>query len=291
MPNYDIVTIALSLLPNNTGASLEDIALECHRLIPSRFCWTQNPDIPDLDAPRVSLTDARKEKNGAKVESHVPVTGRRKFAWRLTASGREWINEHDDLVQYLHQTFPQPMDYASREPSDLLTAVLQALPDSDDMTIVDVTREALRRFPAAFSVGGVRTWPDFRKVEHALKAVGVTTATDGRVKVPAAIRSAQRKSTSVNATSPSAIRARDERLKYLQHITNSQLYKRFASATTRANPTRGELCSLLLAPMNSSEADLDEALAELEGRVHGVGSENLQPLFAWLHRAIRDLDS
>lgn len=292
MPNYDIVTVALGLLATDVGSSLEDIALECHRLIPSRFCWTQHPDIPDMDAPRVSLTDARKEKNGAKVESRVLKAGRRKFQWRLTAAGHAWLNKHEEMMQYLRGEFPQPIDYEDRVSDELLVDVLHRLASVSKLTVVDVAREALRRYPARFAVDGVAVWPDFRKIQSVLVGLGAQFIEGDAVSLPGRLRATLRKAKSLTPLAgslPSATRARDERVKYLNHIKSSQLFKRFGALGRNAQPTLGEICSLLVAPMSSPKHELTDAVMELEERVHGVADSDLDPFFSWVKHAIRGL--
>lgn len=74
--------------------------MKCFELFPSSFSWVKYPDYPDKDIVRLGLTDARKERYGARAEGRSG-TGRGLSAktsrepiedgWILTSRGIEWV--------------------------------------------------------------------------------------------------------------------------------------------------------------------------------------------------------
>lgn len=71
----------------------EDVAMKCRDLAPGLFSWQKYKDQINLELVRVSLSDAKKAKNGALVSG----TGR--DGWRLTASGLDWAAEAERMRQ------------------------------------------------------------------------------------------------------------------------------------------------------------------------------------------------
>jgi hypothetical protein len=65
----------------------EDIAIRCHQLAPSHFSWRKYPAQVNLEIVRVSLSDAKKQKNGQLV------SGSGRDGWRLTRKGLDWISK------------------------------------------------------------------------------------------------------------------------------------------------------------------------------------------------------
>lgn len=65
----------------------EDIAVRCHQLAPDLFGWRKYPEQVNLELVRVSLSDAKKLKNGQLLSG----TGR--DGWRLTRKGLEWASQ------------------------------------------------------------------------------------------------------------------------------------------------------------------------------------------------------
>jgi len=87
--NIDAVVLALySLGGDREPADTEDVAMRANELAPGRFTWSKYPDQVSLEHVRVFLSDAKKKKNGNRVEGD----GTR--GWHLTASGTSWAKKH-----------------------------------------------------------------------------------------------------------------------------------------------------------------------------------------------------
>jgi hypothetical protein len=84
---FEVVVMAVSEL-GGAGRSVdtEDIAIRCHQLAPSLFSWRKYPAQANLEIVRVSLSDAKKQKNGQLV------SGSGRDGWRLTRKGLDWLD-------------------------------------------------------------------------------------------------------------------------------------------------------------------------------------------------------
>ena len=79
---FEIAALALYLLGGAQRAvDTEDIAIKSYELSPELFAWRKYPDQVNLELVRVSLSDAKKAKNG------VLVAGSGRDGWRLTPNG------------------------------------------------------------------------------------------------------------------------------------------------------------------------------------------------------------
>lgn len=79
---FEVAALALHLLGGARRAvDTEDIAIKCHQLSPELFAWRKYPDQVNLELVRVSLSDAKKAKNG------ILVAGSGRDGWRLTPNG------------------------------------------------------------------------------------------------------------------------------------------------------------------------------------------------------------
>jgi hypothetical protein len=65
VPKTLLVLIALHELGGE--GDLETIAVKAHELFPDQFCWRKYPNLPDKDAVRVHLSEAKKQSFGALV--------------------------------------------------------------------------------------------------------------------------------------------------------------------------------------------------------------------------------
>ena len=84
---FELTAMAVYLLGGTTRAiDTEDIAKKCHELAPTLFSWQKHKDQINLELVRVSLSDAKKQKNGALL------IGSGREGWRLSTSGLNWIN-------------------------------------------------------------------------------------------------------------------------------------------------------------------------------------------------------
>ena len=85
LSNWELVALACYLEGGATRAvDTEEIAVRASALAPRRFSWKKFPERIDLDAVRVSLTDAAKSKYGSLV------TGSKERGWSLSATGLEF---------------------------------------------------------------------------------------------------------------------------------------------------------------------------------------------------------
>lgn len=83
---FEVAVIALYLLGGaKRSVDTEDAAFECHQLAPSLFSWQKYKDQINLELVRVSLSDAKKQRNGALV------SGSGREGWRLSPRGMDWI--------------------------------------------------------------------------------------------------------------------------------------------------------------------------------------------------------
>ena len=85
LTNWELTALACFLEGGATRrVHTEDLAVRAFALAPGRFAWSRYQDRIDLDAVRVSLTDAAKAKNGPLI------IGSKDDGWMLTAPGLAW---------------------------------------------------------------------------------------------------------------------------------------------------------------------------------------------------------
>src|SRR5438128_1542724 len=83
---FQLAAVAVYLLGGaERSIDTEDIAHKCHELAPSMFSWQKYKDQINLELVRVSLSDAKKEKNGRLL------SGSGREGWRLSSMGLDWI--------------------------------------------------------------------------------------------------------------------------------------------------------------------------------------------------------
>lgn len=97
LTNRDVCLYSLFLEARGQSqlSPTEDIAIRAFQMYPQRFGLVRHPEYPDVDSVRVTLTDLRKPKYGSLVE------GDKRKGWRLTESGKAWIQEHKTEVEGL----------------------------------------------------------------------------------------------------------------------------------------------------------------------------------------------
>lgn len=82
----EVATVAIYVLGGaSRSIDTEDAAVRCHELAPSMFSWQKHKEQINLELVRVSLSDAKKPKNGALV------SGSGREGWRLSPQGLDWI--------------------------------------------------------------------------------------------------------------------------------------------------------------------------------------------------------
>ncbi len=81
-----MVAVAVYLLDGGRrSVDTEDIAVKCHELAPALFSWQKHKDQINLELGRVSLSGAKKLKNGGLL------TGSGREGWRLSSKGLDWL--------------------------------------------------------------------------------------------------------------------------------------------------------------------------------------------------------
>jgi hypothetical protein len=86
LKQYEVVALAVYLLDGGRrSVDTEDIAVKCHELAPALFSWQKHKDQINLELVRVSLSDAKKLKNGGLL------TGSGREGWRLSSKGLDWL--------------------------------------------------------------------------------------------------------------------------------------------------------------------------------------------------------
>lgn len=86
LKQYEVAVAAVYLLGGTSRAvDTEDVAVKCHELAPSLFSWQKYKEHPNLELVRVSLSDAKKLKNGKLL------TGSGREGWRLSSKGLDWL--------------------------------------------------------------------------------------------------------------------------------------------------------------------------------------------------------
>jgi len=94
LTNVNIALYALATLNGTTKkVATETIAIKCFELSPSRFSWRLYPQYPDIEAARIALFDAQKEKNGSLVSGRYGKTTGTKLGdgWIFTPKGIAWM--------------------------------------------------------------------------------------------------------------------------------------------------------------------------------------------------------
>ncbi len=83
---FEVAVMAIHLLGGATrSVDTEDAAMKCHELAPNLFSWQKYKDQINLELVRVSLSDAKKPKNGGLL------SGSGREGWRLSSKGLDWI--------------------------------------------------------------------------------------------------------------------------------------------------------------------------------------------------------
>jgi hypothetical protein len=87
----------------------EDIALECFKIAPDRFCWTRYPQYPDIQPAMKRLWDAKKMNL---------VRGSAKKGWALTPTGLDWLKPQipkvESPLEAIRKATAKPVDRAQR---------------------------------------------------------------------------------------------------------------------------------------------------------------------------------
>lgn len=82
LSNHEFVVLALYLVGGaSASVDTEDVAIQVNQMAPGKFTWRKHKDQINLDAVRVFLSDAKKDKNGRMV------AGSGRDGWRLTQEG------------------------------------------------------------------------------------------------------------------------------------------------------------------------------------------------------------
>jgi hypothetical protein len=83
--HFQVAAMAVHLLGGaNRAIDTEDAAVKCYELAPNLFGWQKYKEQINLELVRVSLSDAKKPKNGGLL------SGSGREGWRMTANGLEW---------------------------------------------------------------------------------------------------------------------------------------------------------------------------------------------------------
>ncbi len=91
---YEVAVMAIYLLGGaSKSIDTEDAAIKCYELTPDLFSWQKYKDQINLELVRVSLSDAKKVKNGGLI------SGSGREGWRLSSRGLDWIRSHEDSGQ------------------------------------------------------------------------------------------------------------------------------------------------------------------------------------------------
>jgi len=81
----DIVVLTTHILGGASHAiDTEDVAIRANELAPGIFAWRKYPEQINLELVRVTLSDAKKQKNGGLL------VGSGRTGWRLSAAGVSW---------------------------------------------------------------------------------------------------------------------------------------------------------------------------------------------------------
>jgi hypothetical protein len=96
---YEIAVLAVSQLGGAADSiDTEDVAIKCHELAPHLFAWRKYPQQVNMEIVRVSLSDAKKSKNGSLL------SGSGRDGWRLTRAGLDWVSHEASTKSVDSQT-------------------------------------------------------------------------------------------------------------------------------------------------------------------------------------------
>ena len=99
LKQFEIATMAVYELGGAARSiDTEDVAVKCHELAPNLFSWQKHRDQINLELVRVSLSDAKKKKNGGLL------SGSGREGWRLTSNGLDWVAAAKQLLGNLGST-------------------------------------------------------------------------------------------------------------------------------------------------------------------------------------------
>ncbi len=151
LPKTLLVVLALHALGGE--GDLETIAVKAHELFPNEFCWRLFPQLPDKDAVRVHLSEAKKESFGRLVTDvdlrKQSAKGGHLKRFALTSAGLERARE-------LADRYGGRAVGASKNPVDLTRLVQPLLDSAAFRKYVAGGKETLDRdgFLAAFKLFG-----------------------------------------------------------------------------------------------------------------------------------------
>jgi len=90
LKQYEVAVLAVYLLGGATRSiDTEDAAVKCHEIAARLFSWQKHRDQINLELVRVSLSDAKKAKNGGLL------SGSGREGWRLSSRGLDWIRARE----------------------------------------------------------------------------------------------------------------------------------------------------------------------------------------------------
>ena len=102
LKQYEVAVLAVYLLGGaNRSIDTEDAALKCHEVAEKLFSWQKHKDQINLELVRVSLSDAKKTKNGGLL------SGSGREGWRLSSRGLNWIRAREQAGGQFAPAQPQ----------------------------------------------------------------------------------------------------------------------------------------------------------------------------------------
>lgn len=91
LKQYEVSVWAVYLLGGATRSiDTEDAAVKCHEIAGRLFSWQKHRGQINLELVRVSLSDAKKAKNGGLL------SGSGREGWRLSSRGLDWIRAREE---------------------------------------------------------------------------------------------------------------------------------------------------------------------------------------------------
>lgn len=107
LSNNDIVIYAIFKLGGiEKKIHTEDIAMECFKLSPEKFSWTQSKyfkKYPDKEIARVTLKNLKSKKNKGPIlvkgRAGATSAGKETDGWRLTPEGVKWILSNQKRIE------------------------------------------------------------------------------------------------------------------------------------------------------------------------------------------------